>query len=92
MHDVARQVCDGDVVIDRELCVVARPPCKRPDLMERAGNAIETTRKIDPALPADAAEALAATYDRLADTREAHGRRGGATTPGEDVRVDTPQG
>ena len=25
VHEVARQVCDGEVVIDRELCVVARP-------------------------------------------------------------------
>src|SRR3954470_7474967 len=82
VHDVARQVCDGDVVIDRELCVVARPP----DLVERARNAVETTRKTYLCL-ADAADALAATYDRLADTREAHARVAGATTPGEDVRV-----
>jgi hypothetical protein len=82
VHDVARQVCDGDVVIDRELCVVARAP----DLVERARNAVETTRKTYLCL-ADAADALAATYDRLADTREAHARLAGATTPGEDVRV-----
>jgi hypothetical protein len=82
VHDVARQVCDGDVVVDRELCVVARPP----DLVERARNAVETTRKTYLCL-ADAADALAATYDRLADTREAHARVAGSTTPGEDVRV-----
>jgi hypothetical protein len=82
VHDVARQVCDGDVVVDRELCVVTRPP----DLVERARNAVETTRKTYLCL-ADAADALAATYDRLADTREAHARVAGATTPGEDVRV-----
>lgn len=86
VHDVARQVCDGDVAIARELCVVARPPVARPDLMERARDAVETTRKTYLCL-ADAAEALAATYDRLADTREAHAREAGATTPGEDVRV-----
>lgn len=86
VHDVARQVCDGDVVIDRELCVVAWPPTERRDLMERASNALETTRKTYLCL-ADAAEALAATYDRLADTREAHAREAGATTPGEEVRL-----
>ena len=36
---------------------------------------------------ADAAEALAATYDRLADTREAYAREAGGTNPGEDVLV-----
>ena len=86
VHEVARQICDREVVIDRELCVVARPPAQRPDLMERAGNAIETTRKTYLCL-ADAAEALAATYDRLADTREARAREAGATTPGEHVLV-----
>ncbi|WP_328304834.1 hypothetical protein [Actinomycetospora sp. NBC_00405] len=86
VHDVARQVCDGDVAIDRDLCVVTRLPPECPDLVERARNAVETTRKTYLCL-ADAAEALAATYDRLADTREAHAREAGATTPGEDVRA-----
>lgn len=86
VHDVARQVCDGEVVIDRELCVAARRSAERPDLVERAGNAIETTRTIYLCL-ADAAEAPAATDDRLADTREAHARERGAAPPDEDVRA-----
>ncbi|WP_328304829.1 ANTAR domain-containing protein [Actinomycetospora sp. NBC_00405] len=86
LHDVARQVCDRDLAIDRELCVVARDRANQAELLARSENALELARKTLLRL-ADTAEALAHTYDRIADRRETDARNAGCTDPHERARI-----
>jgi hypothetical protein len=86
LHDVARQVCDRDLTIDRELCVAARHRADQAELLTRSENSIELARKTLLRL-ADTAEALAHTYDRIADRRETDARDAGCTNPHERAQI-----
>jgi hypothetical protein len=86
LDDVARQVCDRDLAIDRELCVMASHRAKQAELLARSENAIELARKTLLRL-ADTADALANTYDRIADRRETDARDAGCANPHERARI-----
>ncbi|WP_433037354.1 ANTAR domain-containing protein [Actinomycetospora sp. CA-053990] len=86
LHDVARHVCDRDLAVDRELCVTARHRAEQAELLARSENSIELARKAYLRL-AETAEALARTYDRIADRRETGARHAGATDPRERARI-----
>lgn len=79
VHEVARQVCDRELLIDRELCVMIR---SRSDCtaLERSTNAFELARGTYLSL-VDTADALAGTYDRIAETRDAHARETDKANP-----------
>ena len=86
LHDLARQVCDRDLTVDRELCVMARHRAEQAELLARSENAVELARKTLLCL-ADTAEALAHTYDRIADRRETDAHNAGCTDPHERARI-----
>ncbi len=78
-HEVARQVCDRELTIDRELCVTATQRAKQAELMARSENAIERART--------AYLHLANTYDRIADRRETDARNAGCMNPDERAQI-----
>ena len=86
LDDVARQVCDQDLAIDRELCVAASHRAEHAELLARSETSIELARKASLRL-AETAEALAHTYDRIADRREADARDAGCANPHERARI-----
>lgn len=86
LDDVARQVCDRDLTIDRELCVRAGHRARHAEALVRSENSIELARKAYLRL-AETAEALARTYDRIADRRETDARDAGCPDPHERARI-----
>jgi hypothetical protein len=86
LDEVARQVCDRDLAIDRELCVAARQRAEHAELLARSENSIELARKAYLHL-AETAEALAKTYDRIADRHETDARNAGCTDAQERARI-----